>query len=108
MMATELIPVSVLTGFLGSGKTTILSHMLRQPEFSDTAVVINEFGEIAVQRRLNLACQIKLAEHNVVRDTVLASRLVLGSVVTTVDAVAGELTSLRSPQVAFAVGFAAT
>src|SRR6516225_4750238 len=52
MMAIELIPVSVLTGFLGSGKTTILSHLLRQPEFSHTAVVINEFGEVALDHDL--------------------------------------------------------
>jgi len=51
-MDTELIPVSVLTGFLGSGKTTILSHLLRQPEFSRTAVVINEFGEVALDHEL--------------------------------------------------------
>jgi G3E family GTPase len=46
------IPVSVLTGFLGSGKTTILGHLLRQPEFSRTAVIINEFGEIGLDHEL--------------------------------------------------------
>ena len=39
-----MIPVTILTGFLGSGKTTMLAHMLRQPAFSRTAVLINEFG----------------------------------------------------------------
>ena len=48
----QLIPVSVLTGFLGSGKTTILGHLLRQPEFSRTAVIINEFGEIGLDHEL--------------------------------------------------------
>jgi G3E family GTPase len=47
-----MIPVSVITGFLGSGKTTILSHLLRQPEFADTAVIINEFGEIGLDHDL--------------------------------------------------------
>jgi G3E family GTPase len=47
-----VIPVLVLTGFLGSGKTTLLSHLLRQPDFSRTAVIINEFGEIALDHDL--------------------------------------------------------
>ena len=47
-MSADVIPVSVLTGFLGSGKTTMLRHLLRQPEFSRTAVIINEFGEVGL------------------------------------------------------------
>ena len=47
-----MIPVSVLTGFLGSGKTTVLAHLLRQPEFSRTAVLINEFGEVGLDHEL--------------------------------------------------------
>jgi G3E family GTPase len=42
----------VLTGFLGSGKTTMLRHLLRQPEFSRTAVIINEFGEVGLDHEL--------------------------------------------------------
>jgi G3E family GTPase len=52
MSGADTIPVSVLTGFLGSGKTTILGHLLRQPEFSRTAVIINEFGEIGLDHEL--------------------------------------------------------
>ncbi|MDE0201169.1 MAG: GTP-binding protein [Rhodospirillaceae bacterium] len=48
----ELIPVTVITGFLGSGKTTVLSHLLGQPAFANTAVVINEFGEISLDHAL--------------------------------------------------------
>jgi G3E family GTPase len=48
----ERLPVSVLTGFLGSGKTTVLRHLLHQPELSDTAVIINEFGEIGLDHLL--------------------------------------------------------
>jgi len=43
-----LIPVTLLTGFLGSGKTTLLKSLLSVPEMRDTAVVINEFGEISI------------------------------------------------------------
>lgn len=46
------IPVTVLTGFLGSGKTTLLSSLLKKPELSDTAVIINEFGEVGLDHFL--------------------------------------------------------
>jgi G3E family GTPase len=46
------IPVSVLTGFLGSGKTTLLSRLLRHPAMGETAVIINEFGEIGLDHHL--------------------------------------------------------
>ena len=48
----ERLPVSVITGFLGSGKTTLLKHLLQQPDMADTAVVINEFGEIGLDHLL--------------------------------------------------------
>jgi G3E family GTPase len=41
----ERIPVHILTGFLGSGKTTFLNETLKGPGFERTAVIINEFGE---------------------------------------------------------------
>jgi G3E family GTPase len=46
------IPLTVITGFLGSGKTTLLRRVLSAPEFSDTAVVINEAGEISIDHYL--------------------------------------------------------
>ena len=46
------VPVSLLTGFLGSGKTTLLNRLLKEPALADTAVVINEFGEVAIDHLL--------------------------------------------------------
>jgi G3E family GTPase len=48
----SLIPVTLLTGFLGSGKTTVLNHVLKQPEMTATAVIVNEFGEIGLDHLL--------------------------------------------------------
>ena len=46
------IPVAVLTGFLGSGKTTLIRALLADPAFAGTAVVVNEFGEIGLDHLL--------------------------------------------------------
>ncbi len=48
----EITPVTVLTGFLGAGKTTVLNHLLRQPALARTAVLVNEFGEIGIDHLL--------------------------------------------------------
>jgi len=45
-------PITILTGFLGSGKTTLLNRALRDPAMANTAVVINEFGEIGLDHAL--------------------------------------------------------
>ncbi|TVQ55412.1 MAG: GTP-binding protein [Rhodobacteraceae bacterium] len=49
---TDRIPVTLLTGFLGAGKSTLLSAVLRDPRFSDTAVIVNEFGEVGLDGAL--------------------------------------------------------
>jgi G3E family GTPase len=46
------LPVSVITGFLGSGRTTLLNRLLRHPGMGDSAVIINEFGEVALDHLL--------------------------------------------------------
>jgi G3E family GTPase len=49
---TAAIPITLLTGYLGSGKTTLLRHLLAHPHLQDTAVLVNEFGEIALDHQL--------------------------------------------------------
>lgn len=51
-MSGDPVAVSVLTGFLGAGKTTVLNRLLQEPEMADTAVIINEFGDVAVDHLL--------------------------------------------------------
>jgi G3E family GTPase len=46
------VPVHILTGFLGSGKTSLLRRILQEPVFADTAVIINEFGEVGLDHLL--------------------------------------------------------
>src|SRR5258708_10846491 len=49
---TDRVPVLVLTGFLGSGKPTLLNALLRGPALKDAAVIVNEFGEIGIDHLL--------------------------------------------------------
>jgi G3E family GTPase len=49
---TRRIPVTLVTGFLGSGKTTLINAALRSPELSKTVVVVNEFGETGLDHQL--------------------------------------------------------
>jgi len=46
------LPLTVLTGFLGAGKTSLLNRLLKDPALADTAVIINEFGEIGLDHLL--------------------------------------------------------
>jgi G3E family GTPase len=48
----EPIPLNVFTGFLGAGKTTLLNRLLKDPALADTAVVVNEVGEIGIDHNL--------------------------------------------------------
>ncbi len=46
------LPVTLITGFLGSGKTTLITRLLTHPEMNRVAVVINEIGEIGIDNDL--------------------------------------------------------
>jgi G3E family GTPase len=47
-----LLPVNLITGFLGSGKTTLLNRLLKSPALTNTAVLVNEFGEVGLDHLL--------------------------------------------------------
>ncbi|MCO6414611.1 GTP-binding protein [Siccirubricoccus sp. KC 17139] len=51
------LPVCVVTGFLGAGKTTLLKRVLRDPRFADSAVIVNEFGEVPLDHDLIAASE---------------------------------------------------
>ena len=52
MTAGAPVPLTVVTGFLGSGKTTLIAALLRRPELARAAVIVNEFGEIGLDHEL--------------------------------------------------------
>ncbi len=45
-------PIALVTGFLGSGKTTLIARLLRHPDMADTVVIVNEFGEVGLDHHL--------------------------------------------------------
>jgi G3E family GTPase len=49
---TAPIPLAVLTGFLGAGKTTVLNRLLKAPEMAASLVIVNEFGEVGIDGAL--------------------------------------------------------
>ena len=57
---TELtkLPVTVITGFLGSGKTTLIRHLMQNPNGKRLAVVVNEFGDVGVDGDILKSCAI--------------------------------------------------
>ena len=56
------IPATVLTGFLGAGKTTVIRHMLENAGGKRIALLINEFGDLGIDRELVTGCGIEGCE----------------------------------------------
>ncbi|NEQ51538.1 MAG: cobalamin biosynthesis protein CobW [Leptolyngbya sp. SIO3F4] len=52
------IPVTVVTGFLGSGKTTLVRHLLQNNQGRRIAVLVNEFGEVGIDGEILKSCQV--------------------------------------------------
>jgi len=52
------IPVTVITGFLGSGKTTLIRHLLQHNQGRRIAVLVNEFGELGIDGELIRSCTV--------------------------------------------------
>ena len=61
-MQLNKIPATVVTGFLGSGKTTILSRVLQQAAGKRIAVIVNEFGELDIDANLLRSCPLECDE----------------------------------------------
>jgi cobalamin biosynthesis protein CobW len=53
------IPVTIITGFLGAGKTSLVRHLIEQAGGRRIALIINEFGELGIDRELLLGCGVE-------------------------------------------------
>lgn len=58
MSSLNKVPVTVITGFLGSGKTTLVRHLMQNPQGKRLAVVVNEFGDVGVDGDILKSCAI--------------------------------------------------
>lgn len=56
MSTLEKTPVTVITGFLGAGKTTVIRHLLENPQGKRLAVIVNEFGDVGVDGEILKDC----------------------------------------------------
>ena len=64
-MQTRKIPVTVVTGFLGSGKTTLMRHILQNAKGLRIAVIVNEFGELGIDGEILKGCNIGCEDESV-------------------------------------------
>ena len=67
MSTLEKTPVTVVTGFLGSGKTTVIRHLLENPQGKRLAVIVNECGDVGVDGEILKDC----ASENCPADNIL-------------------------------------
>ena len=50
------IPATIVTGFLGAGKTSLVRHLLAEAGGHRLAIIVNEFGELGIDREVLLGC----------------------------------------------------
>ncbi len=62
IISKETIPITIISGFLGSGKTTLLNHILTNQKGLNTAVLVNEFGEIGIDNELIIKTKEEMIE----------------------------------------------
>jgi cobalamin biosynthesis protein CobW len=55
-MSIEKVPVTIITGFLGSGKTTLVRHLMQNPQGRRLAVLVNEFGDLGIDGEILKGC----------------------------------------------------
>ncbi len=58
MSTLNKVPVTVITGFLGSGKTTLVRHLMQNPQGKRLAIIVNEFGDVGVDGDILKSCAI--------------------------------------------------
>ncbi|QYK41024.1 MAG: cobalamin biosynthesis protein CobW [Paracoccaceae bacterium] len=66
-MSLEKVPVTVITGFLGSGKTTLIRHLMANPGGRRLAILVNEFGTVGVDGEILRSC----ADENCPEDNIV-------------------------------------
>src|SRR5260370_23096612 len=55
-MSIEKVPVTIITGFLGAGKTTLVRHLMQNPQGERLAILVNEFGDLGIDRDILKGC----------------------------------------------------
>ena len=55
--ATSLVPLTIIGGFLGSGKTSLVNHILHHSDGRRVAVLVNDFGSVNIDARLIVAVE---------------------------------------------------
>jgi cobalamin biosynthesis protein CobW len=55
-MSFEKVPVTIITGFLGAGKTTLVRHLMQNPQGRRLAILVNEFGDLGIDGEILKGC----------------------------------------------------
>ena len=63
-MQSRKIPTTVISGFLGAGKTTLVNHLLNARSHEPIGIIVNEFGEVGIDGQLIVADEEAVIEIN--------------------------------------------